>query len=1255
MSKLPHRSGALSRADLLVALAEGAGAEPDNTALTIADALGLQWQPPQPKPRKQRRVKNKFDPSPQIQSPTLVQAPLLDSRFWRVEQAAFFGEAEPYQPPLHTPFKGWRNPPSAPADFQPLSTWAELAPRLRKVLSQHREGRGINLNLTVHRISRGQLLERFPREHRRRWGPALLLIEDDSQRLTPFREDKRRVRWAIQSLLPRHALYRALMDDHRDCPELLGQAVADWPPSPGTLVLALSDLGCLAAAGEHIVNHWREIGRVLQDAGSHPIALIPGPLTRCPPELAAVWQLVAWERPRANDGMSLPQRAERLLRLLSPAVRITPALLRSVRLLLPDEQADAGTEADVWQHPDFNSQLLAPALLPGRAQSLRRELAEQPGEAARQLRSRLIHCLKPFHHGLPQEIWFDELLDFDEHALDDELRQDREDAQDYLASFCDENPDLDHPAMPGGDRAWLLRIKNRSTETLWRDPKVGKRLAQLALAVDPDGAPPTGIGARDLPSSQPERNLYLSQRGGRLLVGEDAALAQNQGSVLTIVPSRNGLLEITQDLAEDAANAFWESGQPPSWADAWGWDEYGAWVEFSIAKHAPLNANLTVPPEPAEGWDASIQVKISQKMRWIPPGRFQMGSPLDEAERADEEGPQHEVKFSEGFWLFDTACTQALWQVVMGNNPSWFQGDGEDLPVETVAWQDAQDFIEALNHRLPGIDLCLPSEAQWEYACRAGTTTPFAFGDNIMPAQVNYDGSLPYTDGAKGEFRGKTVPVASLPANQWGLYEMHGNVWEWTQDVWYGSYQGAPFDGSAWLDSGTARPRVVRGGSWSFDAAVCRCACRGRTHPVKRSRGLGFRCARDQAGERARPAGRNRPGQTRFEARSLGKPAVLDNQLLGGSTVVPTDDLPDVIVLSGSLNGAETNLPASTPCRLSDTPKSSTLLNGKDGRSVLVKLSLDTTVSLAIPQDQDFSIITDCARLTVKSTYKPLWAKAIGRDRFGLWADFAIQPPQGQPVVQRLRWIPPGRFMMGSPENEPGRWHDEGPQHPVTIQQGYWLFDTPCTQALWQAVMSENPSYFKTPERPVEQVSWDDIQNFLSRINELLPGLGLSLPSEAQWEYACRAGTYTALYSGSIDILGERNAPALDAIAWYGGNSGEQFDLKNGRDTADWKDLQYSNPMAGSRQLKAKNSNAWGLYDMLGNVLEWTQDAWHQGYGGAPKEGIAWLGDSVGSPRVVRGGSWNASARDCRCAYRLYFDPDYRNYSLGFRCAQIQA
>ncbi|MDG4550026.1 MAG: formylglycine-generating enzyme family protein [Candidatus Contendobacter sp.] len=287
----------------------------------------------------------------------------------------------------------------------------------------------------------------------------------------------------------------------------------------------------------------------------------------------------------------------------------------------------------------------------------------------------------------------------------------------------------------------------------------------------------------------------------------------------------------------------------------------------------------------------------------------------------------------------------------------------------------------------------------------------------------------------------------------------------------------------------------------------------------------------------------------------------------------------------------------------------------------------------------------------------PRWASGWGQDRWGAFVEFTLQN-----VTQRLRWIPPGRFWMGSPEEETRglakndneqKWFErEHPRHLVTLTEGYWLFDTPCTQALWEAVMEKNPSRFQSPTRPVEQVSWHDAQDFLKRLNGRIPGLDLSLPSEAQWEYACRAGTETAIYTGELVILGQCNAPALDPIAWYSGNSGVEFDLDDGYDSSGWPEKQYPHMRAGTRPVKLKRPNPWGLYDMLGNVWEWCQDGRRDYDQNTQTDPIGSL--IAGARRIVRGGSWSHGVRLMRAASRSYDSPGSRRERIGFRCARAR-
>jgi len=226
-------------------------------------------------------------------------------------------------------------------------------------------------------------------------------------------------------------------------------------------------------------------------------------------------------------------------------------------------------------------------------------------------------------------------------------------------------------------------------------------------------------------------------------------------------------------------------------------------------------------------------------------GEFNMGSPESEHKRYDDEGPQHQVHVAP-FFISKYPITQAQWRVVtqwpqqeleLSPDPSHFKGDNR--PVEQVNWYEAVEFCRRLSE-VTGRTYRLPTEAEWEYACRADTTTPFAFGATITTELANYDGSV-YRQEKKGKSRGETTDVGSFPPNGFGLCDMHGNVWEWCQDHWHEKYEGAPTDGSAWLTNNDNTRRVIRGGSWISTPRDCRSASRVRDYPDVRNGLDGFR------------------------------------------------------------------------------------------------------------------------------------------------------------------------------------------------------------------------------------------------------------------------------------------------------------------------------------------------------------------------------------------------------------------------------
>jgi formylglycine-generating enzyme required for sulfatase activity len=246
----------------------------------------------------------------------------------------------------------------------------------------------------------------------------------------------------------------------------------------------------------------------------------------------------------------------------------------------------------------------------------------------------------------------------------------------------------------------------------------------------------------------------------------------------------------------------------------------------------------------AQFYPESLSDDIILDMVLIKGGTFLMGSPDNEPERTEAESPQHDVTLPD-FFMGKYPVTQAQWRVVASYprvkidlNPTPSKFEGVNLPVEQISWDEAVEFCQRLSAKT-GRAYRLPSEAQWEYACRAGTTTPFVFGNTLNPDLANYA----YNNEPKGIYRETTTPVGTFPANIVGLYDMHGNVWEWCEDYWHSDYKSAPTDGSSWLEKGpkSSATRVLRGGSWLFDPGWCRSAFRHNDAVGQRFDYIGFR------------------------------------------------------------------------------------------------------------------------------------------------------------------------------------------------------------------------------------------------------------------------------------------------------------------------------------------------------------------------------------------------------------------------------
>ena len=603
---------------------------------------------------------------------------------------------------------------------------------------------------------------------------------------------------------------------------------------------------------------------------------------------------------------------------------------------------------------------------------------------------------------------------------------------------------------------------------------------------------------------------------------------------------------------------------------------------------------LEATPDPTVVTDANLRAAIvasgfvwrvrdngtNIEMLLVPGGTFMMGCSPGDTECIADESPTHQVTLTNAFYMGKTEVTQAQWTAKMGSNPSFF-GEQPNNPVENVSWNMIQSFNSATCLRLP-------TEAEWEFACRAGTTT----------ARYGVLNDVAWYNGNAG---GTTHAVAGKLPNALGLYDTLGNVFEWCQDK-YGSYSS----GSVTNPTGPigASP-LLRGGNWSYGSNFCRGSRRYYYPPSSFYTGIGFRVARDVG-----------------TAPTVSSVSPNFGSTLGGTAITITG-----ANLTGASSVTVGGVAATTVVVVSPTSITAFTPAGTVGEKTVAVTTPCGTASLA----SAFTCVVPTRWYTVLEQYVDAAVVTDVTFRNEIVALGLPWRVQDNKTGLEMLLVPPGTFTMGcSASTEYGCGPFESPTHQVTLTQAFYLGRYEVTQSQWVARMGSNPSYYQgasypdAANRPVEQVSWNTIQNFLSANS-------MRLPSEAEWEYACRAGTTTAFHSMPGHPNGTNDDNQAEKIAWYYYNT-----CSPAHD-------------CGTRAVGGKAANALGLHDMGGNVWEWVND-WFEGYPSEAQTNPA--GPTTGSLRLFRGGSWCCTTDLLRSSNRYISLLDDTSSALGFRVAK---
>jgi formylglycine-generating enzyme required for sulfatase activity len=696
----------------------------------------------------------------------------------------------------------------------------------------------------------------------------------------------------------------------------------------------------------------------------------------------------------------------------------------------------------------------------------------------------------------------------------------------------------------------------------------------------------------------------------------------------------------------------------------------------------------------ATGYPWRVRDNLTQiEMVLIPPGSFNMGCSSSNATAClTNENPVHPVTFTAGFYMGRYEVTQAQWTARMGANPSFYESASPEVPaaqvpnrpVERVSWEMIQRFLSDTGMRLP-------TEAEWEYAYRAGTTTAF-HGWPANPEGTNIDEQLRFIAWYSPEAASQTRPVGGKAPNGFGLHDMSGNVSEWVYD-WYSPsyYASSPATSPPGPAGGTGR--MLRGGSGlGSDTGFLRSSRRNSMHPHGSGfQTFGFRVVRSLADTAAivsavEPSSGPPIGGTTVTITGTNlantTSILVDGIPAGGVTVVSPTQVTAIVPQAASVGAKDLIVTSAEGVRLVTgaftyiVPNSISPASGPTTGGTMVTITAanlagtagvtiggvpatavtvvnPTTVTAVTPAgasgSRDVSVTTGTGELLLGGAFQyaavptPTWATLLEP-----LPDPAIVTSASlrQAIIATgLPWrvrdnitqiemvlIPPGSFAMGCSAST---WTacnaGENPVHAVTLTNAFYLGRYEVTQAQWDARMGTNPSYFQfasavvpseqVPNRPVERVSWNMIQGYL-------PATGLRLPTEAEWEYAYRAGTTTAFHGWSTQPDGAKADDVAPIVAWVASNSAEQ-----------------------TRPVGGKAPNGFGLHDMAGNVQEWVDD-WYSStyYASSPTTNPP--GPLSGSRRVIRGGYWDILPVLSRASTRGGYEPNVPVGWVGFRVAR---